>query len=268
MADDLNRAWLQALADVLHGDPVAPRGQPTLERLHRTLTVDMLRPVLTVPSRKLSYQFMAAEAFWILSGDDTVAGIAPWNKEIRKFSDDGQTFFGSYGPKVVGQLPYVVEKLLSDPDSRQAGLTIWRESPPATKDVPCTVALFFSLRGEKLHTHAFMRSSDQWLGIVYDVFNFAMISHAVCARLNHARLRADCGASLVQPGTLYLTAASAHLYQQHWAAARLALSSQVPALSETTPAELFLNEATLMNTLKALRDSKRGDPLRWWEAQP
>ncbi|UOF79439.1 pyrimidine hmase [Caudoviricetes sp.] len=260
---DASSVWLDTLRRILSsGFEVSPRGRLTKELLQHTLIISMRRPVVTVVERKLNYQFMAAEAHWILSGDDTVAGIAPWNKNIAQFSDDGERFFGAYGPKIVGQLDYVVAKLLADQDTRQAGLTIWRENPPATKDVPCTVAIFANIRDTTLNLHVFMRSSDAWLGVPYDVFNFSMLGHLICCRLNdHHRT----GEATVVPGRLYLTAASSHLYEPNWLPARECLSavyrSQAP-----TPQELWAEEKTLYAWLEGLRDTKPGDRLRWWES--
>jgi thymidylate synthase len=203
---------------------------------------------------------MAAEAYWILSGDDRVETIAPYSARIKDFSDDGVRFFGAYGPKIVAQLPYVVEKLLTDPRSRQAGLTIWRESPPETKDVPCTVAVFFAIRNGKLNAHVFMRSSDVWLGVPYDVFNFSMLSHLVCGLLNE---QFDLG-DQVSPGKLYLTAASSHLYAENWEDAKFCTTSQIFNQPETDVL-LWNDPYHLMEVLRKLRDAKSGDPLRWWE---
>jgi len=253
----LNFIWIDTISDLfLRGVDVSPRGIPTLELPQYTVKVDMRYPVLTIKERKLNHRFMAAEAFWILSGDDTVTGIAPWNKRIAEFSDDGQTFFGAYGPKVVGQLDYVVNKLITDPDSRQAGLTIWRENPPTTKDVPCTVAIFASIRKNKLNIHVFMRSSDVWLGLPYDVFNFSMLGHLICARLNDP---------VIEPGRLYLTAASSHLYETNFDAARICLDSGLFSTGVATPEQLFRDPGCLMQTLKSLRNTQPGDVLRWWE---
>jgi len=258
---DFSRTWLNALNDILsNGDLVAPRGKITREILQRTMIVDMCRPVLRVPNRNLSYKFMAAEAFWILSGDDRVATIAPYNSRIKNYSDDGKRFYGAYGPKIQDQLSYIIDKLRSDENSRQAGLTIWRECPPQTKDVPCTVAIFFIIRNNKLNAHVFMRSSDIWLGIPYDVFNFSMLSHLVCCLVNEHR-KFD---NTVKPGCLFLTAASSHLYQINWPDAKLCLTSDVHQQPETNT--LLWTDATyLMQTLMALRKSKVGDTIRWWE---
>lgn len=252
--------WQDTLHRILEfGADVAPRNQVTKELLQHTMVVDMRRPVLTITSRQLSYQFMAAEAYWILSGDDRVATIAPYNKRIDQFSDNGSTFFGAYGPKIMGQLDYVVNKLIDDHNTRQAGLVIWRENPPPTKDVPCTVAIFFNIRDGRLNCHVFMRSSDAWLGVPYDVFNFSMLSHLVCSFLNESKIQPQ-----ITPGMLYLTAASSHLYKNNFEAAAVCLKEPV-VIQRLTPANLYTDSAGLMDHLKALRDTKPGHPLRWWE---
>lgn len=251
--------WSTLVVDALcFGEEVAPRGQLTKELRQKTIRVDMTRPVLTIPRRKLNYRFMAAEAYWILTGDDRVSTIVPYNKRIAEFSDDGETFFGAYGPKVISQLPYVVDKLREDPDTRQAGLTIWRESPPKTKDVPCTVAVFFGLRKDLLDVNVFMRSSDIWLGVPYDVFNFSMLGFLVCSRLNRHSNKT------VRPGTLHLTAASSHLYERDWKNAQDCADS-VTLEQGSVPTILSEKEDELMSTLRNLRFSSPGDDVRWWE---
>lgn len=261
------KVWLKSLSDLIdNGKSICPRGEKTFEIMQRTMVVDMRRPVLTVPGRKLNYKFMAAEAFWILSGDNRVETIAPYNENISKFSDDGVKFHGAYGPKIVDQMSYVVGKLLEDSHTRQAGLTIWRECPPKTKDVPCTVAMFFYIRGNKLHASVYMRSSDIWLGVPYDVFNFSMIAHCVCAFYNSA----SDGFSQIEPGLLHLTAGSSHIYErdvkkaftltEYFMGGARNFDKQNP-----TPAALFSNHEYAMGTLKELRESKPGDAIRWWE---
>jgi thymidylate synthase len=258
---DFSQIWLNLLDALLQrGEAVAPRGKLTKELLQQTIQVDMRRPVLTILERKLSYRFMAAEAFWVLSGDDRVATIAPYNGRIANFSDDGVTFFGAYGPKIVAQLPYVVAKLRADPMSRQAGLTTWRESPPTTKDVPCTVAMFFSLRDGKLNNHVFMRSSDAWLGVPYDVFNFSMVAHFVCALINQSREHDP-----YEPGSLFLTMASSHLYQENFESALSCLKAVAPAAQRPTPKLLWKDPILGVELLRELRDSKPDAGYRWWE---
>lgn len=205
-------AWLSILKDVFYnGAPIAPRKNKTLERLSKHVSYPMTRPVVDVPARKLNYSFMAAEAMWILSGDDTVAGIAPWCKNIAQFSDDGVRFAGAYGPPIADQLSYAVSKLVNDRDTRQSVITIWKPNPPPSKDIPCTVALTFMIRRDRLHAHIFMRSSDAWLGVPYDFFNFAMIGARMAYLYN---LNTNDATKRVEPGNVYWTAASSHLYMR------------------------------------------------------
>lgn len=211
---DVNSVWFETLYH-LHkqGQEFAPRGMKTKELLGHQTLVDMSRPVLTVPERKLGYKFMAAEAAWILSGDNRVSSIAPYSKAISSFSDDGMFFNGAYGPKVMDQISYVVETLLNDPDSRQAVINIWREKPLKTKDVPCTISLQFFFRDGLIHCQDTMRSSDVWLGWPYDVFNMSMITLAICIML-----RKRTGKDIFRPGILTLTAGSQHVYEPQWEA--------------------------------------------------
>lgn len=217
----ISLSWYEKLAHLMDwGEPVSPRGQATSELMQSTIRVDMNYPALICPPRKISYRFMAAEAYWILTGDDSVKGIAPYNKQIAQFSDDGRTFFGAYGPKIVAQLPYVVRKLQQDPETRQAWLSIWRESPPETKDVPCTLMLGWTIRNNRLHCHAFMRSSDIWLGVPYDVFNFSMVSAYVRQLLQRPSRSSGDKFEGLELGDLHLTAASSHLYHRNWSEAQ------------------------------------------------
>ena len=272
IVSELDYMWLELLRTTFaRGQPVNPRGLKTLELHHHTVSIDMRRPVLMVPERKLSYQFMAAEAYWIISGSDRVSHIAPWNKNISQFSDDGQVFAGAYGPRIKAQLDYVVRALLSDQDTRQAVMTIWTPNPAPSKDIPCTVALDFKIRDGQLNCHAFMRSSDQWMGLPYDLFNFSLLSHFICGVVNTQQPQLE-----LAPGRLYLTAASSHLYDAQWEAAR-AILNLAPGRDQykivqppRTPKEFFQpsGHLSVLTTLEMLRDTKAGDPLRWWEGQP
>lgn len=269
--NDINKVWLATMDTVLtFGKEVAPRNLMTKELLQHTIEMDMRKPVINIKERGLNYRFMAAEAYWILSGDDQVEELAQYNPRIAEFSDDGQRFFGAYGPKIINQLDYVVTKLKQDPMSRQAVINIWRECPPITKDVPCTVTMVFNIREGKLNMHVFMRSSDVWLGIPYDVFSFSMVAHRVCGQLNLL------GGESISPGSLFLTAASSHMYQTNWNNARHLLdnywsvnwtdATKKPIYEQVaTPDVLHLDPSSLMMTLKLLRDTHPGDPLRWWE---
>lgn len=264
-SESASSAWALRLAKIsIHGQRVSPRGQPTLELLHpEPIIVDMNRPALVCEDRQPGFRFMAAEARWILTGDDRVKTIASFANMIKQFSDDGIRFYGAYGPRVSRQLPYVVRTLAEDRDTRQAWLSIWRENPPPTKDVPCTLMLGWSIRDGKLHCHAYMRSSDIWLGIPYDVFNFSLLSAWVRHQLN--TIYDQC----LDLGDLHLTAASSHLYERDLNKAQAVLDSGRWRPCRKMPTN-FANVMLGLNHQIEGQDEQylHPDAWRFWEADP
>lgn len=223
--DNANDLYLWLLKELIE-TPVsaAPRGMQIHEQLcARLVLTDVRKSVITWPGRKLNYQFMVAEALWMMLGRDDTEMIGHYCQDIVKFSDDGETFFGAYGPRLLAQLLYVKDKLKADSDSRQAVITLWRPNPHETKDVPCTVAIQFLVRDGKLHGIFTMRSSDAWLGIPYDVFNFSLIINALAGELG------------VEPGSLMLQLGSCHLYARNYDMADTLLSNTVKAAMEIPP---------------------------------
>lgn len=268
----MTTAWKGLIVQLIgRGSKSSPRGLETLEILHNTLVIDMMYPVLLEPARKLNYKFMAAEAYWILSGDNKLASIEPYNKNIAQFSDDGLTFAGAYGPRYINQRQYVIDTLSRDPDSRQAVITIWQPNPAPSKDIPCTVALNFMIRERRLHLHVFMRSSDAWLGVPYDVFNFTMMACDIAAMLNTTRDEP------IVPGVLFLTMASSHLYLTNL---DLAMQQQVlvcpardPGLDGQPLPEALYNTivyqpSRLLTWLDGIRSLSRSNIYRWWGHSP
>jgi len=247
--------WRQTLDDILsYGFASTPRGKSCVELIGNQTIVDMRYPIVTNKARNLGYKFMAAEAYWILSGDNRVETIKNYSQAISSFSDDGVTFFGAYGPKIVDQIDYVVAKLLEDPSSRQAVINIWRENPPKTKDVPCTLSLQFVIRDRSLCCIATMRSSDIWLGWPYDVFNFSMISATVLLKLIEKRE----ALSVIDLGLLFLTAGSQHFYDTNAHRAMDCLVAEDGTEKEFDIC-VFESSAALLDYLKYAKDKNTSE---------
>lgn len=241
MTMDGTSAWRRRLGIILDsGRVVAPRGKRTLELLNpQPLVLDLARPVVTLRERKLNYRFMVAEALWILSGSNRLSPLTRFVKRMAEFSDDGETLAGAYGPPVTEQLPYVVKSLVHDRWTRQAVLTIWRPSPKPSKDIPCTIGMAFSVRddadrGPLLHQSVWMRSSDAWLGVPYDMFSFAMVGVFVACAVNRLLAHADT----VGLGTLAIHMVSSHLYEPQWGVAEGVRGLSPPAPVDPVPDEL------------------------------
>lgn len=208
--NNINFQWVILLNNITKSYNISqPRGLKIQEIINNHTQVDMNYPILTVSARKLGYKFMVREAWWIMDGRNTVDTITNYSKAISTFSNDGFNFDGAYGPRVVDQLRYIVDMLEKDRDTRQAVLTIWRPNPRDSKDIPCTVAIQWIIRNNKIYCIDNMRSSDAWLGWPYDMFNFTMLTGYIMLLLR------ERGIDNLELGEIFLNAGSQHLYEEH-----------------------------------------------------
>jgi len=221
MVLDGSNWYRTVLANILdRGHEVAPRGQRVKEVLGVSLTIaDARANILVNDARKLNYRYLVAEWLWIAFGRSEVSLLTPYNSQMARFSDDGFTLAGAYGPRLAPQWSYVIETLRHDPASRQAVATIWTPVPLLSKDIPCTISLQFLLRSGRLTTIATMRSSDAWLGLPYDIFTFAQLANCVAGELG------------TDVGSLTMQLASSHLYEEHWEKAVAARDAQTACAS-------------------------------------
>lgn len=246
----INEAWLDAICQLPLGATVSPRRMETREIVGASYSIWMTQPVLTVVSRVLSYEFMFAEAHWILTGDNRLESLIKYAPSYARFSDDGHTLRGAYGPNVINQLDYVHRILLADPDSRQAILSCWNKNPPPSKDIPCTLSLQFLMRSGGLDIIHTMRSSDIWLGFPYDFFSMVMIAAVVCLKLRGKYPSLNLG-------TYFFNAGSQHLYSHNFGAVD-ALNANAGRVT-MFPCPVFhlcefRNEQHLIDELRMMKD--------------
>ena len=263
--ESANAAWLSSLAVTYQrGNDVTVRGMKTKEIMNQTISFDMNYPVCQHSRRKLSYIFMAAEAYWITSGSMLTEEIAPYNKHIAQFSDDGYIFNGAYGPMFISQVEYVVKQLFDDPHTRQAVMTIWVPNPIHSKDYRCTVSLIFNIRDGKLNTTVTMRSNDLILGRPYDMFNFTVMTLRVLTRLNQ-KLDEE-RRPIVDLGIQTLHAISAHLYETHYELADQILTLMKQPDHIRIPDKCLTDWKYVTDSLLACRDKAEKD--HHWRIRP
>ena len=131
--NDTTETWLAALKNTLYKNEYEsePRGQKIKEIIDFSYETNLNWPVITHEGRKLNYSFMFGEAAWILSGRNDAEFIMRYMKSYHRFSDDGFTLNGAYGPKFIEQVSWAANELANDLDSRRCYINIWRERPGA-----------------------------------------------------------------------------------------------------------------------------------------
>lgn len=204
---NVNNALPQGISMLKHfGRRARPRGMEVLE-MDMPIMTKYLRPeqcVLIDDTRLCNPFFHLIEALWILNGRSNVSTLEFYNSKIGLYSDDGETFHGAYGHRLRGsrynvdtsvdpvgfhmedQLAGVIDKLKSDPMSRQAVALIWRTYDlfENSKDIPCNDMLMFTLRENVLDMTIICRSNDViWGAYGANAVQFSFILQYVAAGL-------------------------------------------------------------------------------------
>ncbi len=190
--------YSEGLAEILASGELH---RDTREVVCRGIAYDSSYSMISWPKRQLNKKFMLTEAKMILTGDNRIEPLEGVLPGFKRFSDDGVFQAGAYGPAFVDQLPYILKTLTENYDSRQAVLTIWRNRPYNSKDIPCTLTLqFLSDRTGTLDLIVNMRSSDAFVGLAYDMYCFG----AMLAHVTHLLNRPN--------GFVFIGAGSQHIY--------------------------------------------------------
>jgi len=155
------------------------------------------------------------ELLWYLSKTNDLDFIKYYLKEYENNSEDGETIYGGYGPRLFNfrkkynQVNNVIDLLRAKPTTRRAVIQIFdaEDIDPNINgnrvEVPCTCTLQFLIRDEKLHMITSMRSNDAYLGLPHDIFAFTMIQEIIARTLK------------VEIGEYKHGVGSLHLYKDH-----------------------------------------------------
>lgn len=200
--------YAEARGLLLNAPIVSPRGKQTKELVPCVICLRDPRARLAYHSkRQFNLPFAIAEAVCMITGKNDVRLLSYFNPAVAQFSDNEVTFYGAYGPRIKEYLPLVVDKLRGDSDSRQAVINIYHSRDglqSVTKDVPCTIALHFIIRDNKLDLIVYMRSNDLFWGLQYDVFCFTLIQEMIANELK------------VGLGRYFHVDTSLHVYDHHF----------------------------------------------------
>lgn len=187
-SNGFSEAYVKLCADLIkYGKKVSPRDMSTQEL--EGVTLKILNPrtrILSEEIRKISLSFAVGEWLWCLSGKDDLEIIQYYAPSYSKYSDDGMTLNGAYGPRIKRNITKIIDLLKKDMDTRRAVIPIYadRDVGLESNDIPCTLSLQFAIRNNKLDMFTTMRSNDIFLGLPYDVFNFTMWQEYIACMLN------------------------------------------------------------------------------------
>lgn len=167
-------------------------------------------------NRKMFPHIAAAETAWQFMGTQEPEWILSKAPKIwQDFVEDGK-LKTAYGYRWRGhfgrdQISMAVAQLRDNPTNRQLYVSAWDPmldglgAPDQPKNIPCPVGFSVSASGEdRMHGSVFIRSSDVFVGLPYDVMGYALTLSAMAK---------SAGRRLC---SLHVTLAHPHIYEPHW----------------------------------------------------
>jgi thymidylate synthase len=172
--------------------------------------------VLWSASRDANPFFHLFEAMWMLAGRNDVHFPAKFAKQIKEYSDNGETLHGAYGHRwrkhfKFDQLNWVIDLIQNHPDTRRAVLTMWDASldpymvDEGGRDVPCNTHVYFSVQNGRVNMTVCNRSND----LVWGAYG----ANVVHMSYLHEYVALGAG---YEVGEYRQFSNDLHIYEEHW----------------------------------------------------
>ena len=239
--------YLDLLADIRdNGTDRGDRtGTGTRSVFGRQLRFDLATgfPILT--TKKVHFKSVVNELIWFLSGDTNTQwlrenGVSIWDEWATDTGDLGPLYGAQWvnwptrDGGSINQIDYVVDCLRNRPESRRILFHAWNveylpdESISPQENVeqgrmalpPCHLLYQFYVANGKLSAMLYIRSSDAFLGLPFNIASVALLVHMLAQQVD------------LVPGEVIVTMGDCHLYSNHWEQVATQLARQPKARPE------------------------------------
>ena len=223
--------YLDLLQDILdNGTTKGDRtGTGTTAVFARQFRHDLSQGFPLLTTKKLHFKSIANELIWFLNGDTNTQwlkenGVSIWDEWATENGDLGPIYghqWTSWPTKDGGninQIDYVVNCLKNNPNSRRILFHGWNveylpdESISPQENVeqgrmalpPCHLLYQFYVANDKLSAQLYIRSSDSFLGLPYNIASLALLTTMLAQQV-------DLGL-----GEIIVTTGDSHIYSNHY----------------------------------------------------
>jgi thymidylate synthase len=239
------QAYLDLLQDIrTNGIDKGDRtGTGTRSVFGRQLRFDLAAgfPILT--TKKVHFKSVVNELIWFLSGDTNTQwlrenGVSIWDEWATEAGELGPVYGAQWrrwptrDGEAIDQIAYVLDCLKNRPDSRRILFHGWNveylpdETQSPQENVvagrmalpPCHLLYQFYVADGALSALLFIRSSDTFLGLPFNIASVALLTHMLAQQ------------SGLGVGEIVITLGDAHIYSNH--------KEQVARQLERTPGAL------------------------------
>ena len=243
------QAYLDLLADIRdHGVDRGDRtGTGTRSVFGRQLRCNLNEGFPLLTTKKIHFKSVVNELLWFLSGDTNTAwlkenGVSIWDEWATQEGDLGPVYGAQWRQwptrdgGSIDQLQYVLDCLRQRPESRRILFHAWNveylpdEGMSPQDNVragrmalpPCHLLYQFYVANGALSTQLYIRSSDVFLGLPFNIASVALLTHLLAQQSN------------LQVADIIVSLGDAHIYHNHQEQVALQLArtpSAPPTLS-------------------------------------
>ena len=224
------KQYLELLKDIkengtLKGDRT---GTGTSSVFGRQMRHDLTKGFPLLTTKKLHFKSIANELIWFLSGDTNTKWL---NENGVKIWNEWATEDGSLGPVYgkqwtqwptkdggsINQIEYVVNQLKNNPNSRRILFHGWNVeylpdegvSPQENAEngkmalPPCHLLYQFYVANGKLSAQLYIRSSDSFLGLPYNIASLSLLTHMLAQQCD------------LEAHEIVVSIGDSHIYSNH-----------------------------------------------------
>ena len=214
-------------------------GTGTRSVFGRQLRFDLAEgfPILT--TKKVHFKSVVNELIWFLNGDTNTQwlrenGVSIWDEWATEAGELGPLYGAQWvnwptrDGGSVNQIDYVIDCLRRRPESRRILFHAWNVeylpdetmSPQENVEAgrmalpPCHLLYQFYVANDKLSAMLYIRSSDAFLGLPFNIASVSLLVHMLCQQVE------------LEPGEVVVTMGDCHLYSNHAEQVETQLSRQ------------------------------------------
>lgn len=241
------KQYLELLHDILdNGVAKGDRtGTGTLSVFGRQIRHDLSTGFPLLTTKKLHFKSIANELIWFLSGDTNVRwlnehGVTIWNEWATEDGDLGPVYgrqwtaWPTRDGGAINQIAQVVDTLRNNPNSRRILFHGWNpeylpdESLSPQENArrgkmalpPCHLLYQFYVADGRLSAQLYIRSSDSFLGLPYNIASLALLTHMMAQQCD------------LVPHEIVVSLGDLHAYSNHMTQIRTQLAREVRRLPE------------------------------------
>ena len=209
--------YLQLMADILKDGKSKPsRGVHDLKAIFGyQIRFDMRQGFPLLTTKKMPFKTLLHELIWFISGDSSVKylhdhNIKYWDGFLDASNDLGRVYGVQWrhwrkpDGTEFDQLAWAINEIKTNPDSKAIIVNAWNAGELKEMRLPpCHTMFQFDVTKGKLRMQLYQRSSDVFLGLPFNIAQYAMLLQMV-AHITGLEAR-----------ELIISIGSAHLYKNH-----------------------------------------------------